>query len=550
MQFKAAHCSFSRRLTLVGVGSNRANYSPQISKDNLARHQHTSSLSNSLLNHIKPVSIPIPVPIKSRLLAARVGHYRSAHRSASSRRSSIVLGHHVKQALANGCPVVALESTVITHGLPEPKNLELALRLEDEIATGQWWCSNDTDKPPPFLSHSTFDNELNHNNATRTDSAMRGQVVTPATVGIVRGQLIVGLTRDEIKYLADTQSSRPIKASRRDIPLAQALGLSAGTTVSATMAIATSVGGQGRTNTIAVFATGGLGGVHLGGEQSMDISADLYEMARSPIGVVSSGFKSFLDSRRSLEFLETMGCTVTSLRGTNSIYQAAAAAGKQTAHDNDDGGADDGASTNSLSGTGRNDVTAGQEQKMAQLFPGFFSCVNKEQIKSPWQCDTVQEAAEILFHCLGPNSDTGSTMSSSSSSSSLGLHSPRAMLLACPIPRQFSLDQLASGAQGNGDSNSLALSGPAYAKLMKEISDKIEQRRDLSGNQKTPLILDELARRTGGLTLEANLILLRNNARVGAHLAYEYAKLSDSNRVGELQNRRRRIRRRGGGKEK
>lgn len=477
------------------------------------------------------------------------------------RHHGLILGRHVKEALANGCPIVALESTVITHGLPEPQNLKLALQLENEIASGHWWLepseASDADSQDDAKlkrwtisqNHMTITGDVKsigrnsnkqlqdherdideHNLVLATYSG----TVVPATIGIVKGQLVVGLSRDEIEFLATSQRSRPIKASRRDIPIAMAMKLSAGTTVSATMAIASSlpdyysdestrrlggacestrgvhdgsttssrrVGLKGSGSAIKVFATGGMGGVHLGGELSMDISADLYEFARSPIGVVSAGFKSFLDTRRSLEFLETMGCTVTSLAAFESTYQAAKLASlssvgsavylskkKRAESENH-------AHHHQRHHHHYEDARGRQTDAGHHFFPGFFSAINKERVKSPWQCASVREAAEILYQCL--------------EAPVFCQDQRRAMLLACPIPNKFSMS---------------LEDDQAYKCAMANVSS-IDKRLDLSGNEKTPLILDQLNRATGGKTLEANVELLRNNARVGAHLAHEYAIL-------------------------
>jgi pseudouridine-5'-phosphate glycosidase len=163
-------------------------------------------------------------------------------------------------ALEEGKPIVALESTVITHGLPKPFNLDLALRMEAEI-----------------------------NNAG----------VTPATIAVLDGQIRVGLNQKEIEKLA--LDSDTIKISRRDLGIAMAKGLSGGTTVAATMYIAHAAG-------IEVFATGGIGGVHRG--ESGDVSADLPELARTPVAIVCSGAKSILDLPRTIEWLETAGVPV------------------------------------------------------------------------------------------------------------------------------------------------------------------------------------------------------------------------------------------------
>jgi len=166
----------------------------------------------------------------------------------------------VAAALASGRPVVALESTVITHGLPEPVNLELARRMESEV---------------------------------------RSAGAVPATVAVIDGRLCLGVTTDELERLALSRSL--MKISRRDLGAAVAQRATGGTTVAATM-IAAHAGG------VQVFATGGIGGVHRG--SSGDISADLPELVRTPVVVVCSGAKAILDLPRTLEWLETSGVPV------------------------------------------------------------------------------------------------------------------------------------------------------------------------------------------------------------------------------------------------
>lgn len=166
----------------------------------------------------------------------------------------------LQQALQGGAPVVALETTVITHGLPRPINLEIGLALEEEV---------------------------------------RRAAAVPATIGVVRGKVRVGLSAAELEHLATASSV--VKISRRDLGLARARGLDGGTTVAATMLIAHAAG-------IKLFATGGIGGVHRG--VSGDVSADLPELARTPVAVVCSGAKSILDLARTLEWLETAGVPV------------------------------------------------------------------------------------------------------------------------------------------------------------------------------------------------------------------------------------------------
>ena len=169
----------------------------------------------------------------------------------------------VAKALAEGKPVVALESTIISHGMPYPQNVETALKVEETI---------------------------------------RENGATPATIAIIGGRLKAGLTPSEIEYLG--KKGRDVaKASRRDLPVLVARGEDGATTVTTTMIIAAMAG-------IKVFATGGIGGVHRGAETSMDISADLEELAITPVMVICAGAKSILDLGLTLEYLETKGVPV------------------------------------------------------------------------------------------------------------------------------------------------------------------------------------------------------------------------------------------------
>ncbi|KAG7268896.1 hypothetical protein CRUP_021791 [Coryphaenoides rupestris] len=179
----------------------------------------------------------------------------------------------VSRALADGQPVVALESTIITHGMPYPHNLNTALEVE---------------------------------------AIVQAQGATPATVGVVRGRVHVGLSPDDLEDLARGDREASLKISRRDLPYAISQGLSGGTTVSGTMIAAHRVG-------IPVFVTGGIGGVHRGGEHSLDISADLTELGRTPVAVISAGVKSILDIGRTLEFLETQGVCVATYGQSNNF---------------------------------------------------------------------------------------------------------------------------------------------------------------------------------------------------------------------------------------
>ena len=174
----------------------------------------------------------------------------------------VVINPEVAEALSAGKPVVALESTIISHGMPYPKNVETALAAEQVV---------------------------------------RDNGAIPATIAIIKGKLKVGLTLEEIEYLGKTEGV--IKTSRRDIPFIIAKKLDGATTVASTMIIADLAG-------IRVFATGGIGGVHRGAPESFDISADLQELAHTNVAVVCAGAKSILDIGLTLEYLETQGVPV------------------------------------------------------------------------------------------------------------------------------------------------------------------------------------------------------------------------------------------------
>jgi len=178
--------------------------------------------------------------------------------------------NHIRAALAAQGPLVALESTVISHGLPFPHNLDLARAMEGEV---------------------------------------RDQGAHPATIGVVAGVPTVGMSDQEIEHFA--QASGVLKLSRRDIAYAVAMRRDGATTVAATMALAATAG-------VHVFATGGIGGVHRGAEETWDVSGDLTELARTPVLVVCAGAKSILDLPATLEYLETVGVPVLGL-GTDEF---------------------------------------------------------------------------------------------------------------------------------------------------------------------------------------------------------------------------------------
>lgn len=299
----------------------------------------------------------------------------------------VVTSNEVKEALAAGKPVVALESTIISHGMPYPKNVETALRVEEII---------------------------------------REHGAVPATIAIIGGVLKAGLTSDEIDYMGKTSSVA--KVSRRDIPYIVSNKLDGATTVASTMIIAAMAG-------IKVFATGGIGGVHRGAETTMDISADLEELAATDVAVVCAGAKSILDIGLTLEYLETKGVPVFGF-GTDEL-------------------------------------------------PAFYT--RKSGFKVDYRVDEPKELAKVL-----------------KSKWDLGLKG--GALIANPIPEAYSMDE--------------NLITNVINEAIKEANDK-----GVKGKDTTPFLLAKVKEITGGDSLEANIQLVYNNAKVAAQVAVEYAAL-------------------------
>ena len=293
----------------------------------------------------------------------------------------------VREALAAGKPVVALESTIISHGMPYPQNVETAMNVEKII---------------------------------RENGAI------PATVAIIGGRITVGCTPDQIEYLGK-KGLAVTKASRRDLPVLLARGEDGATTVTTTMIGAAMAG-------IRVFATGGIGGVHRGAETTMDISADLEELAETPVTVICAGAKSILDLGLTLEYLETKGVPVIGY-GTEEL-------------------------------------------------PAFYT--NKSGFKVDYRLDTPKEIADAFKVKLACGLKGG-------------------MLVTNPIPAEYAMD-------------------PEY--ISKNIDDAIAEcnRLGIKGKQTTPYLLDKIQKLTGGKSLEANIRLVYNNARLGALVAAEMCK--------------------------
>ncbi|RKX85570.1 MAG: pseudouridine-5-phosphate glycosidase [Spirochaetes bacterium] len=188
----------------------------------------------------------------------------------NKKESFLNIADEVMEAKENKKPIVALESTIISHGMPYPENIAMASKVE---------------------------------------SIIRENGAIPATIALIEGKIKIGINKDELEYMASSKNI--LKASRRDIPVVVARQLSAATTVAGTMICASLAG-------IKVFATGGIGGVHRGAEKTFDISADLQELSKTDVAVVSAGAKSILDLKLTMEYLETMGVPVIGY-GTNEF---------------------------------------------------------------------------------------------------------------------------------------------------------------------------------------------------------------------------------------
>ncbi|HEX8694581.1 MAG TPA: pseudouridine-5'-phosphate glycosidase [Longimicrobium sp.] len=290
----------------------------------------------------------------------------------------------VAEALREGRPVVALESTVLAHGLPRPRNLEVGRALEDEVRAGS---------------------------------------AVPATVGVVGGEPVVGLSHQDLDWLGTAHGV--LKLSTRDLPVPVARRLDGATTVAATMWLAHRAG-------IAVFATGGIGGVHRG--EANDVSADLTELGRTPMLVVCAGAKSILDLPATREALETAGVLV---------------AGYET-----------------------------------DELPAFYS--RESGIAVDVRVDSPAEAADLWR-------------------AHRALEMPGAVLLCVPPPAEAAVP--AAEIEG----------------VIREALGEAE-RRGVRGKDVTPFLLTTVARRTGGRSLEANVALLKNNARVAARVAAALAE--------------------------
>lgn len=298
------------------------------------------------------------------------------------------ISKEVKEALESNKPVVALESTIISHGMPYPQNVETALKVEEIV---------------------------------------RQNGAVPATIAILNGKLKVGLNKEEIDYLGK-KGLEVTKASRRDIPAILASEDDGATTVASTMIIAALAG-------IKVFATGGIGGVHRGAETTMDISADLEELAMTDVAVVCAGAKSILDIGLTLEFLETKGVPVL---------------GYQT-----------------------------------KELPAFYT--RKSGFKVDYKMDTPEQIAKTLKAKWDVNLKGG-------------------VVIANPIPEEFAMD---------------------FDTITTAINNAVAEAEEkgIKGKNSTPFLLAKVKDITKGKSLESNIQLVFNNAKLASEIAKNYCKL-------------------------
>ena len=299
---------------------------------------------------------------------------------------NIRISKKVEDALKEKKPVIVLESTIISHGMPYPKNVETALKVEEEI---------------------------------------RKVGVIPATIGIIEGEAIVGMSKDQIEQFG--QRKGIVKCSRRDLPIVYATKKWGATTVSATMIIAQQAG-------IEFFVTGGIGGAHKKANETFDISADLDELGKTNVSVICAGPKAILDLGFTLEILETKGVPVI---------------GYQT-----------------------------------DCLPAFYT--SKSNYKVDYNASSPMEISDIIYQKRINHLDGG-------------------VLITNPIPKQFEMDH--------------KLIDEAISKALDDM-----EKLNIKGKEETPFLLKRIVELTNGESLEANISLVLNNARLGALIAKEYAK--------------------------
>ncbi len=300
----------------------------------------------------------------------------------------LVFSKEVQEARENNKPIVALESTIISHGMPFPQNVEMA---------------------------------------KKTEAIIRKNGAVPATIAINNGKIKIGLEEEDLDLMA--KSKNVVKVSRRDLGEVLSNNLIGATTVASTMICAHLAG-------IKVFVTGGIGGVHRGSELTMDISADLDELSKTPVTVVCAGAKAILDLPRTLEYLETKGVPVI---GYKTDY-----------------------------------------------LPAFFSSTSEYKLNTRAE-DTEDIARRIMFSDI------------------LGLQG--AQVVAVPVPKENEIP--------NDEINEI------IAHALEE-----EKKAGIKGKDSTPFLLAKIVELTEGRSLETNIALVYNNAKVGAQIAVDYNKLN------------------------
>lgn len=298
----------------------------------------------------------------------------------------MIINQEVKKAIENHQPVVVLESTIISHGMPYPKNVETAIKVEEEI---------------------------------------RKQGVIPATIGIIEGEAIVGMSKKQIEEFGKKEGI--VKCSRRDLPIVYATKKWGATTVSATMIIAQQAG-------IEFFVTGGIGGAHKKANETFDISADLDELGKTNVSVICAGPKAILDLGLTLEILETKGVPVIGYH--------------------------------------------------TDCLPAFYT--SKSNYKVDYNANSPKEISDIIYQKRINHLNGG-------------------VLITNPIPKEFEMNS---------------------EEIDKAISKALEdmEKLNINGKDETPFLLKRIVELTKGESLEANIALVLNNARLGALIAKEYAK--------------------------
>lgn len=296
------------------------------------------------------------------------------------------INKEVASCIKEGKPVVVLESTIISHGMPYPKNVETALLVEKTV---------------------------------------RDNGATPATIGIIDGEIVIGMTPEEIEVFGKRKGIA--KVSKRDLPIVVAKKQWGATTVSATMLAAKMAG-------IEFFVTGGIGGVHRGAETTWDVSRDLDELAETDVTVICSGAKAILDIKKTLEYLETKGVTVLSNK--------------------------------------------------AETFANFYSVSSSDRVDYAFQ--TPEEAASIV-------------------KAKRELSLSGGILISNPVPDEFALPH-------------------DYIDSIVDQAVKECEEAGINGKESTPFLLKRIVELTGGKSLETNIRLVVNNAKLGAQIAAAYCR--------------------------